>query len=77
MARTTLELPDAEMQRLKRIAADKGCSLKDLVRELLATALYEKPKGKFRLKWKTFKGQLQPGVRLEDRDTLFDLMEGR
>lgn len=77
MARTTLDLPDTEMRRLKRIAAEKGCSLKELVRDLLATALSEKPKGKFRLRWKTFKGQLQPGVRLEDRDALFDLMEGR
>jgi hypothetical protein len=77
MARTTLELPDMEMRRLKKIAAEKGCSLKDLVRELLAIALSEKPKEKFRLRWKTFKGQLQPGVRLEDRDALFDLMEGK
>lgn len=77
MARTTLDLPVAEMRRLKKLAAERGCSLKEIVRELLANGLSEKPTKRFRLEWNTFRGKIMPGVRLEDRDTLFDLMEGR
>jgi hypothetical protein len=29
------------------------------------------------LQWRSDGGRIQPGVRLDDRDALFDLMEGR
>ena len=32
---------------------------------------------KYKLRWHTERGQLLPGVRLDDRDVMFDLMEGR
>jgi hypothetical protein len=34
-------------------------------------------KGGYRLQWRPERGRIQPGVRLDDRDALFDLMEGR
>lgn len=31
----------------------------------------------YSLTWRTDRGRIQPGVRLDDRDSLFDLMDGR
>jgi hypothetical protein len=31
----------------------------------------------YKLRWRTEQGRLLPGVRLDDRDALFELMEGR
>jgi len=31
----------------------------------------------YRLSWRTERGQVLPGIRIEDRDSLFDAMDGR
>jgi hypothetical protein len=38
-----------------------------------------KPKGRkdYQLRWHSERGRILPGVRLDDRDTLFDVMDGR
>ena len=76
--RTTIELDDPLFTRLKQEAAQRGTTLRKLVNDLLRRALAERPRQtKYRFRWKTERGRIQPGVRLNDRDSLFDLMDGR
>ena len=77
MVRTTVTLEDEIFRRLKRRAAEEGCAFKDLVNRLLRLALTPPGRRAYRLRWKTERGKLQPGVNLDDRDALFDLMDGR
>ena len=76
--RTTIDLNDELMRRVKRLAADEGVTFRELVERALRGLLERKPGRKpYKLRWRTEKGQVQPGVRLDDRDALFDLMDGR
>ncbi len=76
--RTTLDLNDELLRAAKRRAADSGMSLKQVVEEALRSHMKEVPRQTgYRLQWRTECGRLQPGVRLDDRDALFDLMDGR
>jgi len=76
--RTTLDLNDELLRAAKRRAADRGVSLKRVVEEALRSHIKGLPQAKgYRLQWRTEHGRLQPGVRLDDRDALFDLMDGR
>ena len=75
--RTTLEINDDLFRRAKRRAADEGTPLRAVVENALRVYLARKPKSAaYRLHWRTESGTLQPGVRLDDRDALFDLMDG-
>lgn len=77
--RTTLEIDDRLFRDLKRQAAEKGITLRQLVNDLLRRAL-DRPtrQSKYRFDWKVDPpGAIQPGVRLNDRESLFDLMDGR
>jgi len=76
--RTTVRLDDALMREVKRFAAERGESftsvLEYALREMLARreSLRKRP----RVRLPTFCGRgLQPGVDLDDKDALFDLME--
>jgi predicted transcriptional regulator len=76
--RTTIDLNDELMRRIKRLAADQGVTFRELVERALRGLLERKAVRKgYTLQWRTEKGQLMPGVRLDDRDALFDLMDGR
>ena len=76
--RTTIEIPDELFRKAKKRAADDGASLRDVVAAALRAYLSGKPaRGAYRLKWRTERGRLQPGVNLDDRDALFDLMDRR
>ena len=77
--RTTLDLDDALFRDLKRSAAERGTTMRQLVNELLRRGLRNpKPKPKYRFKWKTQpRGRILPGVNLVDRKSLFDLLDGR
>lgn len=77
--RTTIELDDRVFRELKRQAAAKGITLRQVVNELLRRALDRpEPRPKYRFDWKVDPcGAIQPGVRLNDRESLFDLMDGR
>lgn len=75
--KTTLEIPDPLFRDAKKRAAEEGVALRVLVeralREHLAAA--KRPKaGKFR--WHVIKGTAPPAVPIEDRDRLFDFMDG-
>jgi hypothetical protein len=76
--RTTLDINDDLFRRAKKKAAEEGIPLKRLVEKALREILKTKRSRKgYSLSWRTEKGRLQPGVRLDDRKALFDLMEGR
>jgi len=77
--RTTIDLDDRLLRDLKRQAAERGTTLRELVNELLRSALNPHgPRPKYRFRWKVDPpGVIQPGVRLNDRQSLFDLMDGR
>jgi hypothetical protein len=78
MKRTTIVLDEDVMEMLKIRSAQEGTSMKDLVNRSLRDFFSKKRRSKaFEFEWKTFRGKLQPGVSLEDRDTLFEIMEGR
>jgi len=75
--RTTIELNDELMRAAKRRAADEGTTLRRVVEDALRSHLESTGRRRYKLKWRTERGRLQSGVRLDDRDALFDLMEGR
>jgi hypothetical protein len=76
--RTTLEISDELFRLLKRRAADDGTPLRQVVENALRFYLGKQNKRKgYQLRWNTERGRLLPGVRLDDRDALFDLMDGR
>ncbi len=75
--RTTMDVSDELMRRAKQKAADEGVPLRDVVEAALREYLSGKPKQTgYKLNWTTEKGKLLPGVDLDDRDSLFDIMDG-
>jgi hypothetical protein len=76
--RTTLEINDKLFRQAKKRAAEEGIPFRKVVEAALQRYLNgQSAAKKYRLQWKTEKGQLMPGVRIEDRNSLFDIMEGR
>ncbi len=77
--RNTLDLDDRLFRELKRKAAEQGVPMKALVHDLLRRALARRAwREKYRFNWKVApRGTIQPGVRLNDRKSPFDLMDGR
>lgn len=78
--RTTLDLNDDLLRRAKSLAAKRGVPLRRIVEDAIREFLRSRSVGpgpRYRLRWSTERGRIQPGVRLDDRDTLFDVMEGR
>lgn len=77
--RTTLDLDDALLTAARRRAAEQGQSLTAFVEQALAAALTPPPARakRFKLRFKTHRGRLLPGIDVSDRDSLFDGMEGR
>jgi len=75
--RTTIDINDELMRHAKKKAAHDGVSFRDVVEDALRRYLSEKPAASgYKLKWTTESGELMPGVDLDDRDSLFDLMDG-
>ena len=76
--RTTMDISDELLRKAKRRAADEQVPLRDVVEAALRRYLSGKTSGgRYKLSWTVERGTLQPGVNLDDRDTLFDLMGGR
>ena len=76
--RTTIEIADELLRQAKKKAAEESAPLRQVVEEALRLYLRKnKKKTGYRLGWRTERGKLLPGVRLDDRGALFDLMEGR
>ena len=76
--RTTIDIRDELLRQAKKKAADDGLTLRELFDAALAAYLGRQgPRRRYKLRWKTERGRLLPGVQLDDRDALFDLMDGR
>ena len=76
--RTTIEISDELFRRAKKRAADDGTTLREVVDLALRSYLSRQTRRKgYRLQWRTERGRLLPGVNLDDRDSLFDIMDGR
>ena len=77
--RTTLNIDDELMKRVKGIATASGRTVTEVIEEILRREVAGEryARKRFRLKWNTVSGRLQPGVDLADRDALIERMEGR
>ena len=77
--RTTLNIDDTLLRRAKQRAAEEGTTLTRTVESALRLLLEPpvRPSAPFRLRLVTKRGRLVPGVDLEDRDSLYERMEGR
>jgi hypothetical protein len=73
--RTVLDIDDALLVQGKGRAAEEGTTLGEVVEHALRAYLVGR--SRHRLRWRTERGRLLPGVRLNDRDALFDFMDGR
>jgi len=74
--KTTLNIDDSVMTKLKREAANRGCTMSELVETALRLLLQSKKTRDASAKLPTFKsgGHL---VDISDRDALYQAMEGR
>jgi hypothetical protein len=76
--RTTVDINDRLFREAKRKAAERGTSLRQVIEEALRLYLRgRKREARYALSWRTERGRLLPGVRLDDRDVLYDAMEKR
>jgi hypothetical protein len=75
--RSTIDIPDELFRRAKRRAADDGVPLRAVFEAALRRYLEGGEATTYRLRWRTESGRLRPGVRLDDRSALFDLMGER
>ncbi len=76
--RTTIELNDEVFRAAKRRAAEERQTFREVVEAALRAYLGKaRTRSGYRLRWRPEKGRVQPGVHLDDRDALWDLMEGR
>ncbi len=73
-----MDLNDELLRSAKQRAASEGTTLRAVVERALRSHLEGGTRRSgYRLRWRPEHGRLRPGVRLDDRDALFDLMEGR
>ena len=76
--RTTIDINDEILREAKRAAADQSTSVRAIIETALRTYLGQRGQRRsYKLNWETEKGRIQPGVQLDDRDSLIDLMDGR
>ncbi|MFB3923883.1 MAG: DUF2191 domain-containing protein [Terriglobia bacterium] len=76
--RTTIDIDEPVFRELKQEAVRRKTTLREVVNACLRRGLTAATRpGKYVFRWKTHRGRIQPGVRLDDRDSLFDLMDGR
>lgn len=75
MARTTLVLDDNLFKQMKKKAAEEGRSLQAVANDLIRRGLALRPQQNYRLKLQGWKAELQPGIDILDRNSLFDAMD--
>jgi hypothetical protein len=76
--RTTIDFSDELLRRAKKQAADEKKPLREVIEASLRAYLggrHRRPG--YRLHWRTERGKIAPGVRLDDREALWELMDGR
>jgi hypothetical protein len=77
--RTTLNFDDRLLRQAKKKAAEEGETLTRIIEKALRAYL-QPPAPRptpFKLKLLIRKGRRVPGVNLDDRDSLYETMEGR
>lgn len=75
--KTTLDIADPLFRDAKRRAAEEGITLRALVERALRAHLAGKPGAKRRrYRWHVVRGRALPAVPIEDRDRLFDFLDG-
>jgi hypothetical protein len=77
--RTTMDIDDHLLRKVKELAARQGTSVKRLVEAALREHLLA-PKSRrepFRFRPLTKRGRPVPGVNVADRDALYERMDGR
>lgn len=75
--RTTIELDDHIFAELKQEALENRTTLRQTLNAHLRHALAARKKpARYRFQWKTHRGKILPGVKLHDRKSLLDLMDG-
>ncbi len=77
MKRTTLMIDEHLMRALKKKAAEEGRTLQAVTNDLLRRAMAATSRPPYELRLQGWKATELPGVDLLDRDTLFDLLDGR
>ena len=76
--RTTLNIDEDIYRAAKVKAAQEGKTLTRVVEEALREHLNPAtPVKPFKLNVITMRGELLPGVNIDDRDSLYEIMEGR
>jgi Arc/MetJ family transcription regulator len=77
--RTTLNIDDELMARVRERAAASGRTITSVIEQALrAEVAGQRAKGAaFTLRWEPVPGRLLPGVNLTDRDSLYEAMEGK
>jgi hypothetical protein len=77
--RTTVDINDDLLRRVRERAARQGVTLREIFERALNLYLRKRrrPVSGYRLEWRTDRGRVLPGVKLDDRDALHDLMDGR
>jgi hypothetical protein len=76
--RTTLDLDDRVLKRAKRQALERGETLTRFIEEAIRHHLEEPAQlPPFRLNLLIKKGETRPGVDWDDRDSIYEHMEGR
>jgi len=76
--RTTIDINETLLRMAQKRAEDENGTLREVVDRALRQYLTGGGHVKFKLNWTPHKGgHLHPGVVLEDRESLFNLMEGR
>jgi hypothetical protein len=74
--KTTLNLDDGLVRRAKRVAAERGTTLTQIVEDALRDALREdRADTDFRLSLPTVRGHSVPSVDPADRDRLYDVLD--
>ena len=77
--RTTLNIDNELMARVRERAAATGRTITDVVEQALRAEVAgsRAHTTTFTLRWKPVSGKLLPGVDVADRDSLYETMEGR
>lgn len=72
-----MKIDEDLFRRLKKKAAEEGRTMQDLTNDLLRQAMTVPRRRPYKLRLQGWRGVLQPGVDICDRDKLFDLLDGR
>ena len=75
--RTTIDVPEPLFREAKRRAAEEGVSLREVVLRALRAHLGGAPRRAYRFRWRVEKGSGPPVVDVNDRDALYDVLDGR